>query len=67
MPISGRSRTRSLSLSHRRRAISPACNWAIFVSCVALGGAMADVYLAEQGSLQRQVAVKVLKSRLAER
>jgi serine/threonine-protein kinase len=28
-------------------------------------GAMADVYLAEQCSLQRQVAVKVLKSRLA--
>ncbi|HEX5499194.1 MAG TPA: protein kinase, partial [Thermomicrobiales bacterium] len=28
-------------------------------------GAMAEVYLAEQGSLRRQVAVKVLKSRLA--
>ena len=28
-------------------------------------GAMADVYLAEQCSLRRQVAVKVLKSRLA--
>ncbi|HVW36408.1 MAG TPA: protein kinase, partial [Pirellulales bacterium] len=28
-------------------------------------GAMAEVYLAEQGSLRRQVAVKVLKSQLA--
>ncbi|NLX98911.1 MAG: serine/threonine protein kinase [Rhodopirellula sp.] len=29
-------------------------------------GAMAEVYLAEQGSLERQVAIKVLRSRLAE-
>src|SRR5437899_1154884 len=28
-------------------------------------GAMADVYLADQGSLRRQVAIKVLKSHLA--